>query len=69
MRLIYAPKPTYSSEPNEDEVLRSAVVVDLGINEDGTIKTLRLSRSSGVRRYDRAVVRAVRSWRYNKAAG
>jgi TonB family protein len=60
----------YPSAPtNKDEVLKSPVVVGLVISGDGTVKTVQLKRSCGVRNYDKAVIRAVKKWRYNAVAG
>jgi TonB family protein len=70
MRLLDAPKPVYPAKPlRGNEVLKSPVVVDLVINDDGTVKTVRLTRSSGIRTYDKAVLQAVKKWRYNKSVG
>jgi TonB family protein len=70
MRVIDSLTPMYPSAPtNKDEVLKSPVVVGLVISGDGTVKTVQLKRSCGVRNYDKAVIRAVKKWRYNAVAG
>ena len=68
MRLIESPKAVYP-ELREKQTLRSAVVVDLAVNEDGTISHAHLSRSCGIQAYDRAVLKAVKKWRYNATTG
>jgi len=69
MRLLEAPRPLYPPGPvDKDEVLKSPAVAELGINDDGTVKTVRLTRSSGIRRYDKAIIQALKKWRYNAAA-
>jgi TonB family protein len=70
MRLLDSPKPVYPPrQPQRNDVLESSVVVDLVVKEDGTIKTVRLSRSSGIPDYDKAIIRALKRWRYNVASG
>jgi TonB family protein len=70
MRSLNAPKPVYPPrQPKSNEVLKSSVVVDLVVKEDGTVKSLHLSRSCGIPDYDKAIVKALKRWRYNAASG
>jgi len=70
MQLVDAPKPVYPARAaNDDRVLKSAVVADLTINDAGAVKAVRLTRSSGIATYDKAVLEALKKWRYNKASG
>jgi TonB family protein len=68
MQVLDAPKPVYPSEPvDKDETIKSPVVAVLAINRDGSVKSVRLKRSCGVRRYDKAVLESLEKWRYNAA--
>jgi TonB family protein len=68
MRLVDAPKPAYPVLKNKG-TLRSPVVVDVTVNEDGTVKVAQLRRSCGIPLWDKAVLRAVKKWRYNASKG
>src|SRR5258706_16350358 len=68
MRLIDAPKPVYP-KLHDKQTLKSMAVADLEISDDGMVKAVRLSRSSGIRKYDNAIVQALKKWRYNEATG
>ncbi len=70
MRLLHAPKPVYPHDSgHEKRVLKSATVVELVVKDDGSIKTIGLRRSCGIRIYDQAIIRALKKWRYNEAKG
>lgn len=68
MRLLHSEKTKYPVLGKEQK-LRSAVIVDLVVNEDGTVRTATLSRSCGIKEYDDAVVSALKKWHYDKASG
>jgi len=68
MRLIDSPKPVYP-KLHDKQTLKSMAVADLEISDDGMVKAVRLSRSSGIRKYDNAIVQALKKWRYNEATG
>jgi len=70
MRLLDSPKPVYPPrQPQKNEVLKASVVVDLVVKEDGTVKSVHLRRSCGIPDYDKAIVKALKRWRYNEASG
>lgn len=68
MRLLSKPQPQYPVLKKK-HTLKAGVVVNLLVNEDGTVERATLGRSCGIKEYDDAVVTAVRKWRYNKAVG
>ena len=54
LRLLIAPKPVYPErQPHKNEALKSSVVVDLTVMENGTVGKVHLSRSSGIPDYDK----------------
>lgn len=55
------PEPTNSPNP---VTLKSSVVVDFLIDEEGVVRSPFLRQSSGSSAQDRALMRLVRSWRY-----
>lgn len=67
MQLISSPKPSYPVLKKKQN-LKSGVVVDLIVNADGTIKSATLARSSGIKEYDDAVIKAFKNWRYNRVS-
>jgi TonB family protein len=64
---VSTPDPDFPEIKDWKPVELNAPTAELRIREDGSVKSVRLIRSSNVKEWDQVFVTAVRKWKFSKA--